>query len=123
MQSPLIPAAKTLRKNSTDAENLLWRRLRAGRLRNLKFRRQVPIGNYVADFVCIESKIVIECDGGQHMESSSDTTRDTAIGKLGFKVLRFWNNDILKNIDGVLEVILDECTSPHPGPLPKGEGD
>lgn len=117
--------AKNLRKRSTDAEKLLWRHLRAKQLEGLKFRRQEPIDNYIADFVCFENRIVIELDGGQHaIEKERDIERDNYLKKHDFIVLRFWNNDVLTNIGGVLEVIRDNCLN-HPPlifPLPSREG-
>jgi very-short-patch-repair endonuclease len=108
--------AKNLRKRSTDVENLLWRHLRARQIEGIKFRRQCPIGKYIVDFVCFESKIIIEVDGGQHsIEREKDKERDEWLKSQGFKVLRFWNNEVLTNIEGVLEVIRDKCLfSPSP---------
>ena len=108
----LTPFARELRKNSTDAENMLWYHLRAKQLRDLKFRRQQPIGNYIVDFVCFSKKIVIELDGSQHdlkKIKQKDKKRDRWLKNQGFKVLRFWNNDVLENTDGVLEVIWETC--------------
>jgi very-short-patch-repair endonuclease len=108
--------ARKLRKNLTDAEKYLWKRLRFKQLAGLKFRRQQPIGNYIVDFVCFERRIAIEIDGGQHAEDhkkSKDIKRDSWLRQQGFKVLRFWNNEALKNINGVLEVIMKEFLS-HP---------
>ena len=118
------PIAKNLRKKLTDTERLLWTRLRAKQLEGLKFRRQEPIGEYIVDFVCYEKGIVIEADGGQHsFEKEKDATRDKWLKKEGFKVLRFWNNEILTNIEGVLEVIRKECLcSPSPSPSHQGRG-
>jgi very-short-patch-repair endonuclease len=103
----------------------LWRHLRARQLEGLKFRRQQPIDNYIVDFVCFEKRIVIEVDGGQHMvEKEKDTERDDHLKRHGFRVLRFWNNDVLTNIGGVLEVIRDNCLN-HPPltpPVKGGEG-
>ncbi len=100
--------ARSLRANQTEAEALLWRRLRDRQLAGAKFRRQVPIGPYVADFVCYASKLVVELDGGQHAENvEADTTRTAWLEDRGFRVLRFWNHDVLANPDGVLERILE----------------
>jgi very-short-patch-repair endonuclease len=104
--------AKLLRQNATSAERLLWQALRDRALKGAKFRRQHPIGAYVADFVCLERKLVIEADGGQH-EPAADLARSRQLEALGFHILRFWNNEILQNIEGVLHVIeqhLDEDT-------------
>jgi len=120
----LVNIAKNLRKRSTDAENLLWRHLRVKQLEGLKFRRQQPIGNYIVDFVCFEKRVVIEVDGGQHtIEKERDNERDRWLKGQGFIVLRFWNNDVLKNINGVLEVIGVNCLNHPPlNPLPSREG-
>jgi very-short-patch-repair endonuclease len=110
LSSNKVKIAKTLRKRTTDAENVLWRHLRAKRFRGLKFRRQQPIGTYIVDFVCFEKRIVIEVDGGGHsFEKVQDSARDRWLGEEGFKVLRFWNTEVLQNIDGVLEVIREHC--------------
>ena len=110
MTSGLTKAAKSLRKNSTEVETVLWRRLRAKQIEGVKFRRQQPIGNFIVDFVSFENRLVIELDGGQHAKHrEKDIRRDKVLAELGFKVLRFWNNDILENMQGVLEVIRKEC--------------
>ena|GEM_PF-416928 len=122
MNKDIIALAKKLRKNSTPAENLLWSHLRAEQLEGFKFRRQQLIGNYVVDFVCFERKIVIEVDGGQHaIEKEKDSIRDEWLKGQGFKVLRFWNNEVLMNIEGVLEVIRINCLS-HPPLTPPIKG-
>ena len=116
MSDNLTQIAKNLRKTSTKAERLLWRYLRAKRLEGYKFRRQEPIGNYIVDFVCFEKRIVIEVDGSQHqIETDKDTIRDEWLKKQGFRVLRFWNNEVLRNMEGVYEVIKESCLS-HPTP-------
>jgi very-short-patch-repair endonuclease len=122
----LIVHAKDLRSRSTDAERILWSHIRAKRLEGFKFRRQHPIGKYIVDFACLESKIVIELDGGQHAEPDRkeyDRQRDDWLEKEGYRVLRFWDNEVLQNIRGVLEVIR-ECCLEHPplNPLPSREG-
>jgi|SRR4030042_4730251 very-short-patch-repair endonuclease len=116
MRSGLDDFARTLRKRSTDAENLLWKHLRAKRLMGLKFRRQEPIGKYIVDFVCHEKKLIIELDGGQHSEEPErDKERDRWFRSEGFRVLRFWNNDVLSQTEEVLEAIVKECMrSPSP---------
>jgi very-short-patch-repair endonuclease len=108
--------AKQLRQNQTDAENLMWRELRANRLQGFKFRRQVPLGIYFADFVCFEAKIIIELDGGQHNEDARDAIRDKALREMGFTVLRFWNNDVLKNLEGVKLEIAQALSLASPSP-------
>ena len=124
MAQSLIKTAKALRKRSTDVERLLWRYLRAKQIGGLKFRRQQPIGQYIVDFACFEKKIVIEVDGGQHaVERRKDTERDEWLRSQGFKVLRFWNNEVLTNTQGVLEIIRISCLSHPPlNPLPSREG-
>jgi len=98
--------ARELRANQTDAELALWQRLRKKQLEGFRFRRQVPIGPFIADFVCHSEKLVIEVDGGQHAENKSyDDHRTARIKEDGYRVLRFWNNEVLENPDGVLEVV------------------
>ncbi len=103
----LTPVARRLRRDSTEAEKLLWSRLRAGQLNGHVFRRQEPIGVFVVDFVCTRSQLAIELDGGQHADSTSDVVRDSYIREHGYRVLRFWNNDVMSNIDGVLQRIAE----------------
>lgn len=106
----LTEIARDLRKSSTDAEQLLWHHLRAKQLAGLKFRRQEQIGRFIVDFVCYEKSVVVEADGGQHMtEWEKDKERTSWLNSQGFCVLRFWNNEILSNIDGVMDVIRDHC--------------
>ena len=110
--------ARNLRKNSTDAERALWSLLRDRRLAGHKFRRQVPIGPYIVDFVCYQSKLIVEVDGGQHQEQGQyDDTRTAWLESEGFTVLRFWNNDVLANQAGVVEVlasVLEQRSAPSP---------
>ena len=96
--------AKELRRNSTDAERVLWRQLRAHRLVGYKFRRQQPVGRYIIDFVCFEKQLIIELDGGQH-GTEYDQRRDAYLVSRGYRVLRFWNPEVLANTEGVLEMI------------------
>jgi very-short-patch-repair endonuclease len=97
--------------NQTDVERLLWLRLRDRRLNGAKFRRQVPFGPYILDFVCMESKLVIELDGGQHAEQGTyDDARTEFLRTQGYRVLRFWNNELLENEQGVLAAIVNELT-------------
>src|SRR3954451_17275059 len=98
-------AARALRRNETDAERTMWHLLRDRRLGGIKFRRQMTIGRYVADFAAIEHRLVIELDGGQHADSASDMRRDAFLATEGWRVLRFWNNDAMRNRAGVLEMI------------------
>ena len=115
--------ARQLRNEQTDAEAKLWARLRARQISGVKFRRQHPIGPYVADFCCVEHRLIIEIDGGQHAEQMQSDQRRTAILKLhGFRVLRFWNNEVLANIDAVLEHIYQALSNPHPSLSLKGRG-
>lgn len=118
-----IKLAKVLRTNQTETELKVWQALRASRLMNYKFRRQVPISEYIVDFVCFEKKLMIEIDGGQHLNNKKDLARDEKLKALGFRVLRFWNNEVTENFDGVLAVILQhlQMTTPLPNPLPQGE--
>jgi len=111
--SNLTIHAKSLRTNMTDAEQKIWHHLRQRQIQNLKFRRQQIIGNYVVDFACLETKLIIEIDGGQHTEEA-DRKRTEFLEKEGYKILRFWNNDVLNNIDGILETILIELTFSPP---------
>lgn len=114
--------ARSLRRNLTDAELRLWTRLRAHRLEGISFRRQVPIGAYIVDFVCLAERLIIEVDGGQH-GSSRDEVRDAWLKSQDFKILRFWNNDVLSNIEGVLEKILETVRrSPPSLSLPRKGG-
>ncbi|MDO5090517.1 MAG: endonuclease domain-containing protein [Cardiobacteriaceae bacterium] len=100
--------AKNLRQTMPDAEKRLWQHLRAGRLGGYKFRRQQPIGPYIADFVCTRPKLVIEADGGQHGEQQVyDAARSRYLQTKGFHVLRFWNHDILQQTEAVLTEILN----------------
>jgi very-short-patch-repair endonuclease len=134
-----IQRARSLRVNCTDAEAVLWQKVRNSHL-GYKFCRQVPMGIYTADFACLELKLVVEFDGGQHVDSRKDEIRTKFLNSLGFEVVRYWNNEIVENIDGVLENLKDRLLRrkstlilPHPcasraykgcGPLlpPEGEG-
>ena len=117
---PVTPAkrnfARSMRREPTEAEDRLWQELRGRRLDKIKFRRQVPIGRYVADFVCAEAKLIVEIDGSQHAESRHDQERDAALKASGFRVLRFWNDDVLKELDAVCDTIIayvrDESLQP-----------
>ena len=117
--------AKRLRGQSTDAERLVWNRLRNRQLLDCKFRRQQPIGPYIVDFCCMEKLLVVELDGGQHMlQQERDASRSAYLMERGYRVLRFWNNDVLAQIESVLGVIHEALAgpvTPHPSPLPQGE--
>jgi very-short-patch-repair endonuclease len=105
--SSLTLRARQLRRDMTDAERLLWSRLRRNFL-GVPFRRQLPIGAFIVDFVCLPKRLIIEVDGGQHLESSRDRARDAWLAENGFRVLRFWNYEVLRNLEGVLTRILEE---------------
>jgi adenine-specific DNA-methyltransferase len=116
-----IGTARGLRRNMTDAEHALWRILRSRQLEGFKFRRQHSIGRYVVDFVCLERKVVIEVDGGHHVErAEADSERTKYLESEGFRVIRFWNNEVLAEMEGVAMQVLATLT---PTPLPPaGEG-
>jgi very-short-patch-repair endonuclease len=112
---PLTKAARRLRSQLTDAERKLWFVLRDRRFQSFKFRRQVPIGPYVADFLSFGSSLVVEVDGGQHADPGRDSKRDRWFAENDFRVVRFWNNDVLSNLEGVLTALVMELDStPHP---------
>ena len=126
--SQRIERARRLRRDQTDAEPRLWGRLRDRRLNGWKFKRQAPIDRYIADFFCADARLIIELDGGQHStdaNTEADSKRTAFLESCGYLVLRFWNNDVMKNMDGVLEEILATLpqapSAPHPDPLPSGE--
>ena len=111
MKGSLIQIARRLRNNLTESEKHLWYMLRLENL-GVKFCRQGVIGRYVVDFVCYERRLIIEVDGGQHAQSQADKVPDRWLRGEGFEVLRFWNNDVLSNRDGVLEKIVERLTTP-----------
>jgi adenine-specific DNA-methyltransferase len=113
--------ARRLRAESTDAERLLWRHLRNRNLAGAKFRRQQPIGGYVADFFCAEHRLIVELDGSQHAENPRDRIRDAELTELGYRVIRFWNNDVLQRTASVLARILELLDTPHPASPSRGE--
>ena len=124
----LLKFKKSLRFNQSDAENILWYRLRNRNLNGFKFRRQHVLHGYIVDFVCLEEKLIIELDGGQHDERKIyDEKRSKLLEANGFRIIRFWNNELLSNIECVLETIYDALTIKHPSPdasrrpLPQGE--
>jgi very-short-patch-repair endonuclease len=96
---------RALRARMTDAERKLWFALRDRRFAGFKFRRQVPIDRFIADFICFEARLVIEVDGGQHAGPLQDRSRDRWFAANGFRVVRFWNNEVLSNLEGVLTVL------------------
>jgi very-short-patch-repair endonuclease len=103
----LTPAARKLRRTMTDAERHLWHHLRLHSL-GFHFRRQVPVGAFVVDFACLRRKLIIEVDGGQHLQSEEDEIRDHWLREQGYRTLRFWNHEVLANVEGVLETIMLE---------------
>jgi very-short-patch-repair endonuclease len=119
--------ARQLRRDMTDAERLLWRELRRAAL-GWRFRRQVPIPPYIVDFACIEARLIVELDGGQHAAPGEHDCRDKRLRRRGWRVLRFWNNEVFENRAGVLQTITDALgpwpsVYPHPNPPPPaGEG-
>ena len=103
--------ARDLRNDATNAEQMLWRQLKGSRLQDLKFSRQMPIAGYFADFVCRSYKLIIELDGSQHVEAASyDVKRTQALEAAGYRVIRFWNNDLTSNMAGVLETIMSAAS-------------
>lgn len=102
-----IPIARKLRKQQTPEESKLWQLLRSRRFQNFKFRRQFPIDQYVADFVCLSKRLIIKLDGGQHNQNSDDIIRDEYLQKQGFGILRIWNNDFKYNKESVLDKIFN----------------
>ena len=105
MQKRLTPVARKLRRNKTEAEALVWSRLRNRQLENAKFHFQVPFDDYVADFLCHSASLVVELDGSQHADSPQDKNRDAVMEIAGYRVIRFWNSEVFDNLEGVLEEI------------------
>jgi very-short-patch-repair endonuclease len=117
------PRARALRKNLTEAERALWKHLRLRQQGGYKFRRQQHLGQYIVDFVCLKKRLVIEVDGGQHTEQTKDDALRTAwLESQGFRVMRFWNNQVLQEMEAVKLAIWEalNSSSPHPGPPPQG---
>jgi very-short-patch-repair endonuclease len=108
--------ARKLRRDATDAERRLWSALRDRRLNGYRFRRQYPIGPFIADFACTKERVIMEADGGQHSDSKTDSRRTAWLESQGWRVVRFRNNEILKNPEGVIDAILRELRrdAPHP---------
>jgi very-short-patch-repair endonuclease len=110
--------AKNLRSRMTIAETRLWYHLRAGRFQGWKFRRQVPLGTYVVDFLCEEARLIVEADGGQHADdAAADEERTNWLNSRGYEVMRFWNNDVLGNTQGVLTILAERLAAKLPSPL------
>ena len=110
MTEGVIDRARQLRENATEAERRLWSALRDRRLRSHRFRRQHPVGNYIVDFACTRRRLIVEADGGQHAENEYDAVRTAWLESQGWCVLRFWNNDILSNAEGVVLTILKKLS-------------
>ena len=106
--------AKSLRANMTEAERRLWYHLRAHRFAGMKFRRQALVGPYVVDFASLQKNLIVEVDGGQHADSESDQRRTRWLEDQGFRILRFWNNEVLSNTGGVLDAIMTASADPSP---------
>jgi very-short-patch-repair endonuclease len=118
----LTNTARHLRSRQTEAEKLVWKYLRARQLEGFKFRRQQPIDKFIVDFICLELRIIIEIDGGQHsIDKEIDAGRDNYLRNAGFKILRFWNHEVLENISGVIETIRNQCLV-HPPLTPPVKG-
>ena len=116
---PISPHARQLRADSTDAERAIWNAVRGRRLGGFKFKQQWTIGPFVVDFRCWERRLVVEIDGGQHGEKRDRRSMEWLEAQ-GYRVVRFWNNDVITNLEGVLQVLHNALTShPHPGPLPR----
>lgn len=101
-----VKHSRQLRKNPTEAEKRLWRHIRDKQLNAHKFRRQFPIGSYIVDFICVEKRLIIEVDGGQHADSAYDKKRDIDLKAQNYHIIRFWNHDVLQNTEGVLQEII-----------------
>ena len=110
--------AQNLRNNATPAERLLWRYLSRRQFDGWKFSRQMPVGPYICDFLCRELNLVIEVDGGQHCDSPTDPVRTAYLKREGFKVVRYWNNEVRENVDGVIQNLRLLIGQPHPLPPP-----
>ncbi len=121
-QQQTAERAQQLRQDATEVEKKLWGALRSRQLEGYKFRRQHPIDQYIADFVCLEERLVIELDGGQHADRvNEDKSRTAYLESQGFRIIRFWNNEVIENLEGVLTAIEHQLLAPSPNPLPQGE--
>ncbi|MCG5243057.1 endonuclease domain-containing protein [Azospirillum doebereinerae] len=114
--------ARVMRHIPTDAERKLWSLVRRRQLNGWYFRRQHPIPPYIADFACLEARLIVEADGGQHADSAYDTARDGWLNTQGWRILRFWNNDVLRHPEGVARMIW-EALGPLPAPPPPAAGE
>ena len=123
---PSTVIVRKLRRSETEAEKALWRVLRGRRFLGLKFRRQSPVADFIADFLCEELRVIVEADGGQHADNRADTERTARLQAAGYQVIRYWNNDIMGNLEGVLEDLRGRLIAaanggtPHPT-LSQGE--
>jgi len=107
-----VSRARAMRRKPTDAERALWGVLRSRRMQTLKFRRQAPVGPYVVDFLCLERRLVVECDGSQHADDRRDVARDAWLERQGYKIIRFWNATILRERASVLDTVVAACGLP-----------
>jgi very-short-patch-repair endonuclease len=124
MKTGLTGTARKLRSETTDAESHLWRALRNRQLNGFKFKRQVPFGPYIVDFICMEAKFIVEADGGQHaVHMEAVEVRTKYFVENGYQALRFWNNNVLLNLEGVLETIASELLKKTPSPQPSPQGE
>ena len=124
----IVANARKLRRSSTDVEKKLWHRIRDKQIEDFRFRRQRPIGKFIVDFICLDARLIVELDGGQHAENTlGDSKRTEFLESLGYKVVRFWNNEVIENMEGVLDRLREELLSTRsltpPSALPlAGEG-
>jgi very-short-patch-repair endonuclease len=123
MKRTLTQFARKLRKEQTDAEKIIWQCLRNKQMNGNKFRRQFQIDKYIVDFICLNKKLIIELDGGQHANNKKDLKRDAFLKSKGYNIIRIWDNEVMSNKEGVLEMIenIINADAPHPNPLPKVE--
>lgn len=115
---PSTATARRLRRNETEAEKKLWQGLRVRQFLGLKFRRQSPVAGFVADFLCEERRVIVEADGGQHVENQADLERTARLRAAGYEVIRYWNNDIMANLEGVLEDLRERMVATGTGGTP-----
>ncbi|MCA1654030.1 MAG: endonuclease domain-containing protein [Sphingomicrobium sp.] len=116
--------AQQLRNNATPAERLLWRHLRRRQLGGWKFSRQMPVGPFICDFLCREVNLIVEVDGGQHCESKRDEARTAWLERQGYRVVRYWNNEVRENLEGVLidlKSLIGQAHPPAPSRMREGE--
>jgi very-short-patch-repair endonuclease len=124
VRTSLLTNARTMRRTATPAERKLWQALRKHQLGSLKFRRQMPLGPFIADLYCPAARLVVEVDCISHIDSPTDANRDTWMKRQGIRVFRVSNFDVLSNLDGVLLAIKEAAVlTPPPSPLPQGEGE